>query len=79
VEAKLKHLKELKTTFVSLRAEEKWRECCDKAAECCRDMIEVRGVVNGEYYIKYLLPLRRFLCLPVADFPNWLALRCHTT
>jgi hypothetical protein len=79
VEADLTPLRQLQNTFVSKRAAEKWRVCCEKAADCCIDMIESRGVMNGEYYIKDFLPLRSFPCLPVENFPEWLALRRHTT
>jgi hypothetical protein len=79
VEANLTLLKQLQNTFVSKREAEKWRECCEKAADCCRDMMEGRGVMIGEYYIKGFLPLRSFPCLPVANFPEGLALRHHTT
>jgi len=79
VEANLTLLKQLQNTFVSQRAAEKWMECCEKAADCCKNMTEGRGVMNGEYYIKYFLPLRSFPCLPVANFLEWLALRRHTT
>lgn len=37
----------LKNTFVSETAAEKWRTCCRMAANCCRDMIEGLGIMNG--------------------------------
>jgi hypothetical protein len=52
VEANLTLLKQLQNTFVRERAAEKWRECCKKAEDCCRNMTKGRGVMNGEYYIK---------------------------
>jgi hypothetical protein len=41
--------------FVSDRAAEKWRKCCIKAAECCREMIQVGGITNGKYWSQYSL------------------------
>jgi len=79
VEDSSTNLEQLQNTFVSKRAAGKWSECCDKAADCCREMIESGDVMNGEYYIKDFLPFRSFPCLPVANFPEWLAMRRHTT
>jgi len=36
-------------TFASEPAAEKWRKCCIKAADCCREMAEDDGIVNGKY------------------------------
>ncbi|PNF38042.1 hypothetical protein B7P43_G02350 [Cryptotermes secundus] len=46
VEANIMPSNPLIHTFVSDHAAEKWRKCCIKAAECCREMIEVGGITN---------------------------------
>jgi len=68
VEANLTLLKQMQNTFVSQRAAEKWRECCEKAADCCRDMIEGRGVIDGEYYKKDFFTTSEFALPASGEF-----------
>jgi hypothetical protein len=49
VEANITPSNPLIQTFIGDHAAEKWRKCCIKAAECCREMIEVGGITNGKY------------------------------
>jgi hypothetical protein len=40
-------------TFINEAAIQKWRKCCNKAADCCREMIETMGIHKGKYAASY--------------------------